>query len=94
MTLAEWETTVPLPMRRDALWRMEAYRLACFVKDRVRFYEYALGSAREARHRYFGTRRVIGESEALPAIESLDSIVRLLLVVIPQERARNGGPLQ
>jgi 23S rRNA-intervening sequence protein len=93
MTFKEWMETVPAFIRNDAVWRVEAYRLALFAgdlawqdvsrlirdkrtisladqlnrsagavsgnicegysrrsgKDQARFYEYGLGSAREAR---------------------------------------------
>jgi four helix bundle protein len=55
--------------------------------DRVRFYEYALGSARESREWYWGARHVIGDEPAERQCETLDSIVRLLLTAIPSERS-------
>ena len=35
MTFEEWEQSVPLPIRRDTLWRVEAYRLGLFLSDLV-----------------------------------------------------------
>ncbi|MGC9349135.1 MAG: four helix bundle protein [Anaerolineae bacterium] len=97
MNYQEWEESVPDELKRDALWTVEAYRLALFASDltwrdlqklaterrtrsladqlyravgsiganlaegysrstghdRARFYEYALGSARESREWYY-----------------------------------------
>lgn len=55
-------------------------------KDRARFYEYALGSAREARDWYYKGRFVLGEDVALARMELLTEIVRLLLVMVPDQR--------
>jgi four helix bundle protein len=55
-------------------------------KDQVRFYEYALGSAREARGWYWKGRHVLGEAVALHRIQLLTHIVRHLLNIIPAER--------
>ena len=55
-------------------------------KDRARFYEYALGSAREGRDWYFKSRFVLGESIANHRMELLSQIVRLLLTMVPDQR--------
>jgi four helix bundle protein len=55
--------------------------------DRVRFFEYALGSAREAREWYRRAQPILGVARVTPRGDLLTSIVRLLLVVIPAERA-------
>jgi len=57
-------------------------------KDRARFYEYALGSARESRDWYYKGRHVLGESVALHRLRLLTQVVRLLLTMIPQQRGR------
>jgi four helix bundle protein len=57
-------------------------------KDRVRFYEYALGSAREARDWYHKTRHILTEEVLTHRLDLLAEIIRLLLVVIPGERGR------
>lgn len=54
--------------------------------DRVRFYEYALGSARESREWYYKTRHIVGPDRADDQCRILESIVRLLLTAIPNER--------
>ena len=54
-------------------------------KDRARFYEYALGSARESRDWYHKARHILGD--VAPArIELQTQIIRLLLTMIPQQR--------
>ena len=55
-------------------------------RDRARFYEYALGSAREARDWYFKARHVLGETVAEHRMGFLTEIVRLLLAMIPDQR--------
>src|SRR5947209_437256 len=56
-------------------------------KDRARFYEYALGSARESRGWYFNGRHVLGEKVASHRIHLLTEIARLLLTMVPDQRA-------
>ena len=103
MTYDQWELTVPVLVRADAIWRVQAFRLASYVgavagsdadamaeqpwlarsagqlssaaesiaaniaegyarlspKDRIRYYEYALGSVAETKSRYVSlTRRL------------------------------------
>lgn len=55
--------------------------------DRARFYEYALGSARESRDWYYKGRRKLGDKIVNKRLELLSQIIRLLLVTIPKERA-------
>lgn len=61
-------------------------------KDRVRLFEYALGSARESRHWYRVTRPVLGETTMLRRHCTLNEIVHLLLATIPAERRRSIRP--
>jgi four helix bundle protein len=56
-------------------------------KDRARFYEYSLGSTREARGWYFDGRHVLGPTVANHRIGLLTEIIRLLLKMIPQQRS-------
>jgi len=132
MNYADWARSVPQEITDDALWRVEAYRLALFVadrgwhdvsklmqdrrtlrlsdqlyrslgsvsanlaegysrgtgKDRARFCEYALGSARESRDWYYKGRHVLGESVTDYRLSLLTQIIRLCLVMIPQQRGR------
>ena len=55
-------------------------------KDQARFYEYALGSARESRGWYYQGRHVLGETVALHRIKLLTDIARQLNTIIPSER--------
>lgn len=123
--------TVSEHITADALWKVEAYRLALYAsdlgwrdvtkllqdkrtiglanqlfealgsiganlsegysrgsgRDRARFYEYSLGSGRESRTWYFGGRHVLSEAVSAHRIELLTHIVRLLLVMVPDQRA-------
>jgi four helix bundle protein len=55
-------------------------------RDRARFYEYALGSARESRDWYYKGRHVLGETIITHRLGLLTQIIRLLLTMIPQQR--------
>jgi four helix bundle protein len=55
-------------------------------KDRARFYEYALGSAREARDWYYKARHVLNDEVADHRIALTTEIIRLLLTTVPQQR--------
>lgn len=57
-------------------------------RDRARFYEYALGSARESRDWYFKGRHVLGEDVTRHRLDLLTQIIRLLLTMIPEQRGR------
>ena len=56
-------------------------------RDRARFLEYALGSAREARDGYVKARRVVGDDRAATQIGVLSSVIRLLLVMTKDQRS-------
>lgn len=127
-----WVTSTADVMRRDPLWRQQAFRLASYAlavawadarrlaqdpvtppiaaqlyravgsiaanlaegysrssgRDRVRHYEYALGSARESAVWYGAGEPVLGAEARTRRTEILRRIVSLLLVTIPAERAR------
>ena len=55
-------------------------------KDRARYFEYSLGEAREARDRYFKTRRVLKQDVVLHRIRILTQIVKILNTFIPTQR--------
>jgi four helix bundle protein len=55
-------------------------------KDRARFLEYSLGSAREARDWYHKGRHVLGEAVATHRVNLITQITRLLLTYIPDQR--------
>jgi four helix bundle protein len=60
-------------------------------KDQARFYEYALGSARESRTWYYDGRHVLGGKVAEHRMLLHTKIIKTLLVVVP---ARRGYKLQ
>jgi len=55
-------------------------------KDRARFYEYSLGSARESRDWYYKGRHILGETVVRHRLQLLTEVVRLLLTMVPQQR--------
>ena len=55
-------------------------------RDQARFYEYALGSAREARGWYYQGRHILKKEVVAHRIQLLVQIIRLLLTIIPSER--------
>ena len=57
-------------------------------RDRVRLFEYALGSARECRHWYYTARYVLTLQVCEARSGILSRICQLLLVAIPKERDR------
>jgi len=56
-------------------------------KDRARFYEYALGSATEARGWYNKGRLVLSPAVVEHRCDLLAQVIRLLLRMIPQQRS-------
>jgi len=56
-------------------------------RDRARFYEYALGSARESRGWCFKGRHILGDAVAQHRMRLLTHIIRLLLKMIPDQRS-------
>lgn len=58
-------------------------------RDRVRFYEYALGSARESRTWYYDARHILGETITDHRLRFLTQIIRLLLTMIPEQRGQS-----
>ena len=56
------------------------------AKDRARFYEYSLGSARESRGWFYRGRYVLGEEVTEHRMSLLTEIIRLLLTMIPDQR--------
>jgi four helix bundle protein len=57
-------------------------------KDQARFYEYALGSAREARDWYFKSRHILGPKVTDHRLDLLTQIIRHLLKMIPKYRGK------
>ncbi len=62
-------------------------------RDRNRFYEYALGSARESRDWYYQARDTLGPDATHARIALHTSIARILTVLIRRHRSEPvGGP--
>jgi len=60
-------------------------------KDRARFYEYSLGSARETRGWFYRARHVLGEQVAEHRLALSTEIVKLLLTMVPDQREKGGA---
>lgn len=56
------------------------------AKDRARFYEYSLGSARESRGWYYRGRHVLGEEVFSHRAAFLTEVIKMLLTIVPEER--------
>jgi len=67
-------------------------------RDRARFYEYSLGSAREARDWYYKARYVLGDEVTKDRLIRIVHIIRLLLTMVPDQRGKllkeNGSTYQ
>ncbi len=57
--------------------------------DRARFYEYALGSARECAVWYEASREILSDEVIADRIDSLVQVRRLLLAILPHTRRTN-----
>jgi len=63
-------------------------------KDRARFYEYALGSAREVRDWYFKGRHALGKPVVDHRIELSTEIICLAIRMVAHERRTNRTPMR
>jgi four helix bundle protein len=61
-------------------------------KNRARYFEYALGSSREARDWYYKAHHILGDDISRHRIKFLTQIIRLLTTMIPQQRS--GGTIR
>ncbi len=57
-------------------------------KSRAQYYQYALGSAREARDWYYKSHHILKEEVVNHRISFLTQIIKLLLVMVPQQRGK------
>ncbi len=57
-------------------------------KSRAQYYQYALGSAREARDWYYKSHHVLKIEVVQHRISLLTQIIKLLLTMVPQQRGR------
>ena len=62
------------------------------ARDRARFLEYALGSAREARDWYHKARAQLGTDEARMRLATLGHVIRILTTLISQSRPAARSP--
>jgi four helix bundle protein len=60
-------------------------------RDRAKFYEYALGSAREGRDWYYQARETLGVPLALQRMDALSNITRTLIVLTRRTRSPQGS---
>ena len=58
-------------------------------RDRARFFEYALGSTREARDWYYKGRHVLGAKVTEHRLELCKDIIRLTITMTARERRSN-----
>ena len=59
-------------------------------RDRARFYEYALGSARESRDWYYKAHHILSEEVLKHRMSLTTQIIRLLIRMVPQQRNSKG----
>jgi four helix bundle protein len=57
-------------------------------KSRAQYYQYALGSARESRDWYYKSHHILKEEVVNHRITFLTQIIKLLLVMVPQQRGK------
>ena len=57
-------------------------------KSRAQYYQYALGSAREARDWYYKSHHILKSTVVNHRISFTTQIVKLLLVMVPQQRGK------
>lgn len=57
-------------------------------KARAQYYQYALGSARETRDWYYKAHHVLKEEVANHRITFTTQVIKLLLVMVPQQRGK------
>ncbi len=97
-----WQDIVILsknPLTRDLADQL--YRATCSIsaniaegysrstgKDRARFFEYALGSAREARDWYYKSHYTLKDEVVRSRIDLLTQIVKILNVLTPHQRQK------
>ena len=97
-----WQDALALnknPLTRDLADQL--YRAVCSIsaniaegysrstgKDRARFLEYSLGSAREARDWYFKSRHTLKEEVVNHRITFLTQIIKMLSVLTPHQRQK------
>jgi len=97
-----WQDALALnknPLTRDLADQL--YRAVCSIsaniaegysrstgKDRARFLEYSLGSAREARDWYYKSRHMLKEEVVKHRINLLTQIIKMLSILTPHQRQK------
>jgi len=59
-------------------------------RNRARFYEYSLGSARESRDWYYKAHHLLSEEAFKHRMALTTQIIKLLLIMVPQQRKVKG----
>ena len=57
-------------------------------KSRAQYYQYALGSAREARDWYYKSHHILKDEVVQHRVSFLTQIIKLLLTMVPQQRGK------
>jgi four helix bundle protein len=102
--IAEISWQDALVLNKTSLTRSMAdqlYRAACSIsaniaegysrstgKDKARFLEYSLGSARETRDWYFKSKHTLKDEVVLHRINFLTQIIKMLSVLTPNQRQK------
>ena len=55
-------------------------------KDTARYYEYALGSARESRDWYYKARHILSDAVMTERVHLLTQVIRLLMTMVQHQR--------
>lgn len=100
-----WQDALALtktPLTRDLADQL--YRAVCSIsaniaegysrstgKDRARFLEYSLGSAREARDWYFKSHHTLKEDVIKHRIGLLTQIIKMLSILTPNQRQKGSA---
>jgi len=58
-------------------------------RERARFYEFSLGSARETRDAYFHARQLLGPKVSEHRLGLTTQVIKLLLKMVPEQREQN-----
>ena len=57
-------------------------------KDTARYYEYALGSARESRDWYYKARHILSDAVMTERVSLLTQVIRLLMTMVQNQRSK------
>ena len=85
MNYREWLASLPTDITSANI--AEGYSRST-GKDKARFMEYALGSARETRDWHYKSRRVLRQEVVSHYIDLLTQIVKILSAFVPLQRKK------